>query len=179
MLRLHLAKLVKRIPLRFTRENQITFPLCSVKLHTQDLRNKVYGTKKVFHVFCKDCFHPGTLLRCDRVVVMLRLHLAKLVKRIPLRFTRENQITFPLCSVKLHTQDLRNKVYGTKKVFHVFCKDCFHPGTLLRCDRVVVMLRLHLAKLVKRIALRFTRENQITFLFCSVKLHTQDLRNVY
>ena len=131
----------------------------------------------VFHVFFHDSFHLGTILRCDRVVVMPRMHLAKLVKRIPRRFTRENQITFPFCSVKLHTQDLQNEVYGTKKVFHVFFQDSFHPGTLLRCDRVVVMLRLHLAKLVKRIPRRFTRENQITFPFCSVKLHIQDLRN--
>ena len=74
----------------------------------------------VFQVFFQDSFLPDTILKCDRVVVMPRLHLAKLVKPIPRRFTRENQITFPFCSVNPNTQNLHNEVYGTKKVFHVF-----------------------------------------------------------
>ena len=64
----------------------------------------------VFQVFFQDSFPPGTILNCDRVVVMPRLHLAKLVKRIPRRFTHETQITFPFCSVIPNTQNLRNNL---------------------------------------------------------------------
>ena len=62
----------------------------------------------VFQVFFQDSFPPGTILKCDRLVILHRLHLAKLVKPIPRRFTRKTQITFPFCSVNPNTQNLRN-----------------------------------------------------------------------
>ena len=64
----------------------------------------------VIHVFFQDSFPSGTILKCDHVVVMPRVHLAKLVKRIPRRFTRETLITFPFCSVNPITQDLQNNL---------------------------------------------------------------------
>ena len=71
----------------------------------------------VFHVFFQHCFPTGTLLMCDHIVFMLRFHLAKLIKRIPLRFTHENQINFPYCSVNCI---INGTFYGTKMVFMGF-----------------------------------------------------------
>ena len=116
---------------------------------------------------------PGTLLRCDRVAVMLRLHSAKLVKRIPLRFTRENQISFPFCSVKRKTQDLRNRVYGTKKVF-----PRFFLALLPSLDTFKVAIALSSCfdctwlNWLSEYLSGLPRENQISFPFCSVKCNT-------
>ena len=82
----------------------------------------------VFQVFFQDSFLPGTILKCDRVVVMPRLHLAKLVKPIPRRFTRENQITFPFCSVNPNTQNLHNEFTEQKRFFTFFTNVAFPLG---------------------------------------------------
>ena len=71
----------------------------------------------------------GTLLRCDCVVGMLRLHLAKLIKRIPLRFTRENQISFPFSTVNCK---IYGTFYGTKMVFHVFSNIAITPWNTIK-----------------------------------------------
>ena len=107
-----LAKLIKRIPLRFTQENQISFPFCSVKPSTQGLRNDYYSlrniNKKWLSMFYSNIASPWDTIKVRSHCRHASIALAKLIKRIPLRFTRENQISFPFCSVKASTQGLRN-----------------------------------------------------------------------